>query len=237
MPDKTPPEPESTLDQLRKLQVPFDTDEIEKKPQPLTKSGDPEHCDECGRRHRLPAIHVDVVGHGRTRKRIMDADPAWSWRPESPHPDIPVIDYENGQPVGMWISLTILGVTHYGYGDVGLGVVSPMKQLIGDAIRNAAMNFGVGIDLWIKEPFIDDRPAGGPGGRTGGRGGYRRPDTRPNAPVRATGERARTRGDIWKWARTLDIRPEGVTNFTGVDHTTLSDADLEKAIEAMRDAR
>jgi len=46
----------------------------------------------------------------------------------------------------LWIKLTICGVTRLGVGDGK----SP-KECIGDAIRNAAMRFGVALDLWAKE--------------------------------------------------------------------------------------
>jgi hypothetical protein len=46
----------------------------------------------------------------------------------------------------LWIKLTICGVTRIGVGDGK----SP-KECIGDAIRNAAMRFGVALDLWAKE--------------------------------------------------------------------------------------
>jgi hypothetical protein len=59
----------------------------------------------------------------------------------------------NGEPLltngGLWIELTVCGVTRPGFGDDGNG--KGMKEVIGDAIRNAAMRFGVALDLWAKE--------------------------------------------------------------------------------------
>src|SRR5215217_6523677 len=46
----------------------------------------------------------------------------------------------------LWIRLTVAGVTRIGVGDG-----NSMKERIGDAIRNAAMRFGVALDLWSKE--------------------------------------------------------------------------------------
>ncbi len=46
----------------------------------------------------------------------------------------------------LWIKLTVCGVTRPGVGDG-----KTAKELIGDAIRNAAMRFGVALDLWAKE--------------------------------------------------------------------------------------
>ena len=67
----------------------------------------------------------------------------------------------NGQPVGLWINLTVDGVTRPGYGSIEPGKFDAEKQLIGDAIRNAAMRFGVALTLWAKselESELDETP-------------------------------------------------------------------------------
>lgn len=46
----------------------------------------------------------------------------------------------------LWIRLTIAGVTRIGVGDG-----SSLKEIVGDAVRNAAMRFGVALDLWTKD--------------------------------------------------------------------------------------
>jgi len=46
----------------------------------------------------------------------------------------------------LWIRLTVLGVTR-----PGVGEGKNPKERIGNAIRNAAMRFGVALDLWAKE--------------------------------------------------------------------------------------
>jgi hypothetical protein len=85
---------------------------------------------------------LDFVGHAATTDRILAVDPLWTWEP--------VAFDEQGLPAfqgkNLWIKLTICGVTRYGVGD-GASV----KECIGDAIRNAAMRFGVALDLWSKE--------------------------------------------------------------------------------------
>ena len=48
---------------------------------------------------------------------------------------------------------TVCGVTRIGVGDG-----KSMKELIGDAIRNAAMRFGVALDLWSKEELESVHP-------------------------------------------------------------------------------
>ncbi len=54
-------------------------------------------------------------------------------------------------PGGMWIRLTIGSVTRLGYGDAGTKKGhDAVKEAIGDALRNAAMRFGVALALWAK---------------------------------------------------------------------------------------
>lgn len=93
---------------------------------------------------KLPkgGVQLDYVGHAATTDRLLAVDPEWTWEP--------VAFDENGLPAfqnrHLWIKLTVAGVTRYGVGDGG-----SLKECIGDAIRNAAMRFGVALDLWSKE--------------------------------------------------------------------------------------
>src|SRR6185312_4603857 len=62
---------------------------------------------------------------------------------------------------GLWIKLTVCGVTRYGYGSAdGKSGGDAMKEMIGDALRNAAMRFGAALDLWHKGDLHaeDDEP-------------------------------------------------------------------------------
>lgn len=139
----------------RLLRKPFDASEIEKLPKYVGRKENgkiPKSaygvCPECGKRHPLPAIHLDYVGHAGITDRLNDVDPEWNWEPLAfDQYGLPMFD-SNG---GMWIRLTVLGVTRYGYGDAQ-GKVGPnaIKEVIGDAIRNAAMRFGVATYLWSK---------------------------------------------------------------------------------------
>ena len=61
----------------------------------------------------------------------------------------------NGHPVGLWIKLTVGGVTRLGVGSCPSGQNDAEKVLIGDALRNAAMRFGVAVDLWAKGDRAD----------------------------------------------------------------------------------
>jgi hypothetical protein len=88
------------------------------------------------------------VGHAALTDRLLDVDPAWVWEPLAlDDRGLPALD-EVG---GMWIKLTVCGVTRLGYGDAGQKKGGDaMKERIGDALRNAAMRFGAALDLWHK---------------------------------------------------------------------------------------
>lgn len=147
---------------LELLRVPFPQNQISKLPKP-TKQQTKEvqedfkkgvRCEVCGGWHHPKAIHLDYVGHAALTDRLLDADPSWNWEPLSFNDKgFPRID-ENG---GMWIRLTVCGVTRLGYGHSdGKSGGDAIKELIGDALRNAAMRFGAALDLWHKGNLHDD---------------------------------------------------------------------------------
>lgn len=135
----------------KKLRAPFPASAIGKLPKPTHKDNAKGTCKECGKYHGLPAVHLDYVGHAATTDRLLSVDPDWSWEPMA-------VDPANGAPLmtngGLWIKLTVCGVTRPGFGDG-----NSMKEVIGDAIRNAAMRFGVALDLWAKEDLHADEAA------------------------------------------------------------------------------
>jgi hypothetical protein len=100
----------------------------------------------CGGYHALPAVHLDYVGHAAVTIRLLQVDPDWSWEPlHADERGFPTFNYDRGgNAVGLWIKLTIGGKTRLGFGSC------PAKVLIGDALRNAAMRFGVATELWVK---------------------------------------------------------------------------------------
>lgn len=106
------------------------------------------NCQLCGGHHHKDAVHLDYVGHAALTDRLLDADPLWTWEPVAYGPDgLPAID-RNG---ALWIKLTVCGVTRLGYGNAeGKSGGDAMKEIIGDALRNAAMRFGAALDLWHK---------------------------------------------------------------------------------------
>lgn len=113
------------------------------------------NCSVCGSWHHRNAVHLDYVGHAAITNRLLDVDPNWSWEPVAFGADgLPALD-KNG---GLWIRLTVCGVTRLGYGDAPAKVGGDaMKEAIGDALRNAAMRFGAGLELWHKgDLFLDE---------------------------------------------------------------------------------
>lgn len=121
------------LEDLKRLREPFPPNQIGK----LPRAG----------------VQLDFVGHAHITARLLDVDPYWSWEPFAVGEDgLPRLD-EFG---GLWIRLTVCGVTRIGYGDAE-GKKGPvaMKVAIGDALRNAGMRFGLALDLWAKADISD----------------------------------------------------------------------------------
>jgi len=133
---------------LALLREPFPPNQISKLPKPIKRDAPKGKCHECGGWHGLPAVHLDYVGHAALTARLLDADPAWTWEPVGlDERGMPALDRDGG----LWIKLTVCGVSRLGYGDAQ-GKTGPdaMKERIGDALRNAAMRFGAALDLWHK---------------------------------------------------------------------------------------
>ena len=94
---------------------------------------------------------ISYLNHAIVTDRLIQVDPNWSWEPMGINLDgTPVID----QVGGLWIRLTICESTRIGYGasDAHQKGADAIKSAISDAIKNAAMRFGVALDLWGMEP-------------------------------------------------------------------------------------
>jgi hypothetical protein len=138
------------------LREPFPANQISKLPKPTKQQTDAVkadfkqgiRCQVCGGWHHKDVIHLDYVGHAALTDRLLDCDSAWSWEPVAfDSAGLPAIDKDGG----LWIRLTVCGVTRLGYGDAqGKVGGDAMKERIGDAMRNAAMRFGAALDLWHK---------------------------------------------------------------------------------------
>lgn len=144
-------------DALAKLRDPFPDNQISILPKPKSKDAQKGSCNVCHGYHGLPAVHLEYVGHAALTDRLLSVDPEWSWEPLALGPDgLPAFD-RNG---GLWIRLTICGVTRLGYGDSpGKQGGNAIKEAIGDALRNAGMRFGAALDLWHKGDLHDAEEA------------------------------------------------------------------------------
>jgi len=159
------PEPVTGLALLR---APFPAHQISKLPKPTAKqTADVKadfktgiRCKICGAWHHKDVVHLDYVGHAALTDRLLDCDIGWNWEPVAFSPDgTPALDAN----CGMWIKLTVCGQTRLGYGHAeGKRGGDAIKEVIGDALRNAAMRFGAALDLWHKgdlHGLDDDAPA------------------------------------------------------------------------------
>lgn len=145
---------------LALLREPFAANQISKLPKPIKRDAPKGRCAECGGWHGLPAVHLDYVGHAALTDRLLEADINWTWEPLAMSPDgLPVMDNMGG----MWIRLTVCGVTRLGYGHAGdKQGGDAIKEVIGDALRNAGMRFGAALDLWHKGDLHGDEAPEGP---------------------------------------------------------------------------
>jgi hypothetical protein len=147
----------------KRLREPFPADSIEKLPRITCPACSKKQCNQhqrqkcnvCNAYISTQHIHLDYVGHAAVTDRLLQADPEWTWEPVAFGPDgLPKMDGQGG----LWMRLTIDGVTRLGYGDAA-GKTGPnaVKEAIGDGIRNAAMRFGVALDLWAKGDLASQR--------------------------------------------------------------------------------
>lgn len=165
--DATKTEPQAPG--LALLRQPFAANHISKLPKPTKAQTDAvkadfragARCKICGSWHHPDVVHLDYVGHAALTDRLLDADPEWAWEPAALRDGLPAFD----QSGGLWIKLTVCGVTRLGYGHAaakpGQDPGAREKECIGDALRNAAMRFGAALDLWHKGDLhadTDDEP-------------------------------------------------------------------------------
>ena len=156
-----------TDDQAKALRKEFPKEAIGKLPKLTCKQCKDSHTKVCGRHTKVNCkacgnwiserhVDLDYVGHATTTDRLLSVDPTWTWEPVAlDQQGAPALDKEGN----LWIRLTVCGVTRLGCGDG-----PEMKQRIGDALRNAAMRFGVALDLWSKaelESHVEEEGAGG----------------------------------------------------------------------------
>lgn len=164
-PRPTAPKPglaKADLKGLALLRAPFAEHQVSKLPkgtkaQNECPPSEKRNCDICGGWHHPRINHLDYVGHAALTDRLLEADPQWSWEPMAFTPaGLPLFDSTGG----LWIRLTVCGVTRLGYGHAAgkpfADAGAREKEIIGDALRNAAMRFGAALELWHKGELHSD---------------------------------------------------------------------------------
>lgn len=176
-----------TPEQTAKLREPFPPEEVGKLPRvwcPKCRDASGKVCGDhakskcsvCSNNITNAHLHLDYVGHAELTDRLLDVDPEWSWEPANWTADGEPVISKHGNNLVMWGRLTILGVTRLGVGTAPANKDDAHKELIGDFLRNAAMRFGVALDLWRKSekaeaehheepaatPPAEDNPKAGP---------------------------------------------------------------------------
>lgn len=153
-----PIQAETLADPLAKLREPFPEHQVSKLPKPTKQQTDEvkadfkkgARCTVCGGWHHPAVVHLDYVGHAALTDRLLDTDAQWFWEPLALRDGLPAFDATGG----LWIKLTVCGVSRLGYGHAaakpGQDPGAREKEVIGDALRNAAMRFGAALDLWHK---------------------------------------------------------------------------------------
>jgi hypothetical protein len=219
-----------TAAKAKALREKFPKSAIGQLPKPYKSESPKGKCNECGGYHGLPAVHLDYVGHAATTDRLLTVDPEWTWRPFTSE-EITALPPKL-RDAGLWIYLTVLGVTRPGVGDG-----KSAKECIGDAIRNAAMRFGVALDLWAKEDLHEiqaaqqcetsayDEPEA-----QAARASEPEPQRAPEAPAEPSTDRpmtAKTRGQMFALFGQKGV-PEaqqlpGINHITGADYTSRAD--------------
>lgn len=157
-------------EQAKKLRADFPPSHIGKMPRVTCKACSDkrtectqhkrEKCQVCKAFISTAHMHLDFVGHAAVTDRLLQVDPDWTWEPAAFADDGgPLIRKEGGE-ASLWIRLNVAGVSRYGVGIEPENSNELEKKLISDAIRNAAMRFGVALDLWAKEDLsnAEDRP-------------------------------------------------------------------------------
>ena len=194
---------------LKRLREPFEKHLISLLPKPFKKDSDKGKCAVCGGYHGLPAAHLEYVGHASLTHRLLEVDPYWTWTPLAlDEQGLPRFDKTGG----LWIKLTVLGMTRLGYGNAETSgykdVGSREKEVTGDALRNAGMRFGAALDLWHKgdlygpeEEFPEPRSVPkADAGASKDNPGRPSPGPTPKAPVSVPPE---LRDRLRKWIHAL----------------------------------
>jgi hypothetical protein len=162
--------PVMTTDKAEQLRAPFPPETIGKLPRVTCKAcrdhqfkvcdkHTRQRCGECQNNMTDAHIHLDYVGHAAVTDRLLRVDPTWTWEPVAWSPDGGPAIQRGDKRSRMWIKMTVCGVTRLGVGIADSWKEELEKELISDALRNAAMRFGVALDLWSKEDLAKQATA------------------------------------------------------------------------------
>lgn len=108
-------------------------------------------------------VYLDYVGHAAITRILLEIDPGYTWEPleivngrPAVHIHAGSIPRRNADPIPvematLWGYLTLHGVRRLAVGSVEAHKPDLDKELVSDFLRNAAMRFGIALDLWAKD--------------------------------------------------------------------------------------
>lgn len=114
---------------------------------------------------RGSGLELDYVDHATVTRMLIDIDPLWTWNPMGYTQDgAPLVDMDdNGNPRALWINMRVRGRSIPAVGTIerpgSKNYGDALKELIGDAIRNGAMRFGVCGGLWARGKWDNPQTA------------------------------------------------------------------------------
>jgi len=155
--NKTPGEPQ--------MDTPRFTYQTEQLNLAVTKYWDPEKK-LISKIKRGSGLELDYVDHATVTRMLIDIDPYWEWEPMGlTEHGTPYLECdESGNPRAMWVLMTVCGRTIPAVGTIerpgAKGYGDTLKELIGDAIRNGALRFGICGGLWARGKW--DEPMSAP---------------------------------------------------------------------------
>lgn len=152
----------------------------------------PQFLSHLDRQTKQGTIRLDYLDHAQTTAALIAIDPLWTWEPFAlDEKGLPLIFVAAGE-ANFWIRLTVLGKTLPAIGTAAASKNDVRKELIGDAIRNGAMRFGIALGLWSKAESL--AMAEGQNPETLLTEGSQSDETEPQGPPIAEEERRATEG-------------------------------------------
>lgn len=179
---------------------------------------------------------MSYISHGLVTERLNEADPNWSSEILTEH----IYKDQHGVPhcAGVTISLTVHGVTRVEAGGPQRqdGFTNEIKNAYSDALKRAAMRFGVALEMW--ESLLDAEgdedydeghavaPQSAPQPRVASFS-----QQRPPAPQNANGAEYNWQ-DFWAWARSQNLgSPQAIEGMIGQPISGMSPNQIRDAIQ------